>query len=62
MFHSCPNGLGKARKKVKNALPQNPQRKKIVETALAASLDLTQQKRKISHRLEQCHIDTVQPF
>ena len=30
--------------------------------ALAASFDLIQQKRKTSHGLEQCHIDTVPAF
>ena len=38
--------LGKAMKKVKNALPQSPRRKKVVVRALAASLDLIQQKKK----------------
>ena len=42
--------LGKAMKKVKNALPQSPRRKKVVVRALAASLDPIQQKRKTSHR------------
>ena len=55
--------LGKAMKKVKNALPQSPRRKKVVVRALAASLDLIQQKKKkTSHRLEQCHIDIIQAF
>ena len=54
--------LGKAMRKVKNALLQSPRRKKVVVRALAASLDLIQQKRKTSHGLEQCHIDTVQAF
>ena len=56
--------LGKAMKKVKNALPQSPRRKKVVVRALAASLDLIQRKKKkkTSHRLEQCHIDIIQAF
>ena len=54
--------LGKAMKKVKNALPQSPRRKKVVVRVLVASLDLIQQKRKTSHGLEQYHIDTVQAF
>ena len=41
--------LGKAMKKVKNALPQSPRRKKVVVRALAASLDLIQQKKKKRH-------------
>ena len=54
--------LGKTMKNVKNALPQGPWRKKVVVRVLATSLDLIQQKGKASHRLEQCHIDTVQAF
>ena len=54
--------LGKAMKKVKNALPQSPRRKKVVVRVLVASLDLIQQKRKTSPGLEQYHIDTVQAF
>ena len=42
-------------KKVKNALPRSPQRKKVVVRALAASLDLIEQKRKTSHGLELSH-------
>ena len=54
--------LGKTMKNVKNALPQSPWRKKVVVRVLATSLDLIQQKGKASHRLEHCHIDTVQTF